>query len=81
MNTFSPFNSLEDVIKNQNTSGKFEEFFRRMKRKNGECPEDDDCGEVISPCCELKVVIIFGSLPLKVECSKCKKKFLLKNIL
>lgn len=79
MNNFSPFNSLKTVVEGQNISG-LNEFFRRMKRKSEDCPEEEDCDEVISPCCSSSVEVVFGSHPLMVRCSKCDGKFKLRDI-
>lgn len=81
MNAISPFSSLTDMVDTGDRDNKFGEFFKRMKRKNEDCPEDDDCGEMTSPCCDIKVEIIFGSYPLQVRCTKCGSNYSLRETL
>ncbi len=81
MTALSPFSSLEDTIKNVGSTNSFSEFFEKMKRKDEDCPEDDDCGEVTSSCCNVKVETIFGSLPLKVKCTECGVQYLLRDLI
>jgi hypothetical protein len=47
----------------------------------GDCPENEDCDELLSPCCGEKMVIVFGSFPAEVECKGCKSKVLLRDLL
>jgi len=48
------------------------------KKPENDCPEDvEDCSDVVSPCCNVPVSTIFGTLPLKVSCKQCGKEYLL----
>jgi hypothetical protein len=48
------------------------------KKPESDCPEDvEDCSDVISPCCNVPVSTVFGTLPLKVCCKGCGKEYLL----
>lgn len=48
------------------------------KKPENDCPEDvEDCSDVVSPCCNVPVSTIFGTLPLKVCCRECGKEYLL----
>jgi hypothetical protein len=80
MQDFSPFSSLNSVLKESGAGDQFGEFFRLMKRKDEDCPEEEDCGSVTSPCCEAKVGIVFASFPLRVKCAECSKEFLFSKI-
>jgi len=43
-----------------------------------DCPEDvEDCSDLVSPCCNVPVSTVFGTLPLKVSCKSCGKEYLL----
>ena len=43
--------------------------------------EDDDCDEILSPCCSNKIDIVFGSFPLEVECQKCGNRTLFSKLI
>jgi hypothetical protein len=48
------------------------------QKPESDCPEDvEDCSEVVSPCCNVPVTTIFGTLPLRVSCKTCGKEYLL----
>jgi len=63
---------------------KVEEFaglMNRAAKQDEDCPEEDeDCNEMLSPCCRAKIKSVFGSLPLVIECTECKKKHLLADV-
>lgn len=80
MDLSSPYNTLDSIVKSKDKENAFSEFFKRMKRKNEDCPEQDDCDEITSSCCNAKVVIMFGSYPLKVKCTECDSEFFMKDI-
>ena len=47
-----------------------------------DCPEDvDDCKDVLSPCCNVPVSTVFGTLPLEAECKQCGKHYLLAKLI
>ncbi len=46
-----------------------------------DCRKDEDCDEVISPCCSSEMEIVFGSFPVEVECKDCKTKYLFRDLI
>jgi len=54
------------------------DLYRRIKKDP--CLEED-CSEVVSPCCGVVVDMVFGSLPLEVQCSVCGKTYVLRNLI
>ncbi len=71
---------MNDLRDESQVSNKVGEFLGLMKKKDEDCPEDDDCGNVLSSCCSVLVLTVFGSHPLKIRCSNCDKEYLLKEI-
>lgn len=73
---------FEDKIKKDidisSNGEKVREFVDLML--NNDC-EDNDCDEILSPCCSNKIDIIFGSLPLEVKCQKCNNKMLFSELI
>ena len=60
----------------------FQLFQQSKKQQENPCPEDDeDCSDLLSPCCNLILSTVFGTLPLEVKCSGCGKSYLLKDVL
>lgn len=52
------------------------------KKPESDCPEDvEDCSDVVSPCCNVPVSTVFGTLPLKVCCKGCGKEYLLGTLM
>ena len=46
------------------------------------CKEtSEDCDDVVSPCCNFGLDIIFGTLPLEVKCLKCNKIYKLSSLI
>lgn len=47
-----------------------------------DCPEpdEDDCRDLLSPCCDELIHTVFGTLPIQAECSKCKKQYHLRDL-
>ena len=72
--SLSPFEPL-DYSKFDTKIG---EFFKLMKEKDKDCPQQD-CDKILSPCCNLEVSVIFATLPVEVKCV-CGKSFFLKNL-
>jgi hypothetical protein len=70
----SPFETLK-----AESFGPFGELFRLLKEKDKDCPEPD-CDKILSSCCGLELNSVFGSYPLTVQCSGCKKEFLLRSV-
>lgn len=70
-------NSAEDAF------SKLGEFFTLMEKSAGKVPclEGEDCSELTSPCCEKELETVFGSLPLVVFCTSCKKEYILRELL
>jgi hypothetical protein len=71
---------------NPEENSKINEFFQlllKSKQPSGDpCPDsDDDCSDLLSSCCDAILTTVFGTLPLEVECSSCKKLYFLKDIL
>jgi hypothetical protein len=53
-----------------------------LKKIIGDDPcVDDDCGEILSPCCQKSIQMIYGSLPLLCICSECKKEYRLRDLI
>jgi len=48
--------------------------------ENGPCIEED-CSDILSPCCNGLLENKFGSLPLQVICKSCGNSYLLKDLL
>ena len=73
----SPFEKLNyDDFK----GSKVGEFFKLMKDKDKDCPQPD-CDKLVSPCCSVAVTVVFGSIPLEVQCSACGTTFFLKKLI
>jgi hypothetical protein len=47
----------------------------------GDCPENEDCDELLSPCCGDKMAVVFGSFPAEVQCKGCGFKMFLRELL
>ena len=45
------------------------------------CLDEDDCGEVLSPCCNKSITIVSGSLPLLCTCNECGKTYRLREVI
>jgi len=86
---------LEEFLKagNEERKSKMDELMELMrksreKREVGnkgnieDCPDDvEDCSDILSPCCQVPVKTIFDTLPLKVECEKCKRQYLMGELI
>ena len=42
---------------------------------------EEDCREILSPCCKTKFKTVFGTLPLKVICLNCGNSYVLREVL
>ena len=73
--------SINELVDIDKQSDKISEFMRLMYA-NEDCEEgDEDCEDILSPCCGDKLETVFGSsFPLKVKCLSCHKEFVLKQI-
>lgn len=40
----------------------------------------DDCDELVSPCCNAALDMVFGTLPLEVRCLSCDKSYILSDL-
>lgn len=67
---------LESNEINENIS----RFGKLMDKAKKPCPEDD-CAEVLSPCCGGILTTVFGTLPLLVQCLDCKKLYVFRDLL
>jgi len=80
----SPFSNLETIIE-ENSPPKEEirssikTFFNKLTGQDEDCLEDD-CDELLSPCCQAKLHTIFGTLPLEVKCEKCESIYKLSDL-
>jgi len=84
--------SFDEIISSDDSSqGKIRELMhllrrvRRLKQKSSaeeDCPEpgDDDCRDLLSPCCDEPIRTVFGTLPVEAECSKCKERYSLRRL-
>ena len=72
-----------DQVKLSDDELKAFDFFKLLGKSQKEpCAEDDeDCSDFLSECCNSTLVTLFGTLPLEVECEKCKKRYILKDLL
>jgi hypothetical protein len=53
-----------------------------MKRSQNNDPcETEDCGELLSRCCQKSVSIVPGTAPLQVVCSSCGQQSSLVDLL
>lgn len=76
---------LNSLIENSPTAEKTEdnklsEFMRLLAHPEEECP-DEDCEDLLCPACDSTFEIVFGSLPLEVQCTECSKVFILRELL
>lgn len=81
------FEELFKQAGNSPDKAKVREFFKLMEdlsskkhKKEEPCP-DDDCGDLLSECCDSPYLSIFGTIPLQVKCSKCEKTYILRELL
>jgi len=75
-------NNTDELLKEQKANSKLSELFDKMKKAR-DCDENDeeDCGDLLSPCCNSQFQTVFGSIPLMVECLNCHQKFMLKQLM
>lgn len=83
--------NLEEVekllnIKSTEDGAKINEFFQLLLKSKqtdkSPCPDsDEDCSDLLSSCCDAILSTVFGTLPLEVECSACKKLYFLRDII
>jgi hypothetical protein len=46
-----------------------------------DCPDgDEDCRELLSPCCASTIELVFGSLPVQAKCVECGGVHLLRDL-
>lgn len=77
-NTLSPFSTLAD-FSNKDTPNSIQHFLKKLVDPCAEDP-NEDCGELLSPCCQEKLTTVFGTLPLEVKCEKCGLHHFLREI-
>jgi len=46
-----------------------------------DCPEGEDCSDLLSECCNAIMSTVFGTSPLLVECKDCGKTYILRKLL
>jgi len=46
-----------------------------------DCPEGEDCSDLVSECCNAILTTVFGTVPLQVKCEDCGKAYVLRNLL
>ena len=46
-----------------------------------DCPEGEDCSDLLSECCNALMSTVFGTSPLLVECKDCGKTYILRKLL
>ena len=46
-----------------------------------DCPEGEDCSDLLSACCNAVMSTVFGTSPLLVECRDCGKTYILRKLL
>lgn len=77
-------NSLQELVRDRLPSksmlnDKLQEFMKLMNDEDCR-KKKEDCRDVVSPCCSSVVATVFGTLPLKVKCSKCGNEFSLRDL-
>jgi hypothetical protein len=56
------------------------DFKHLIKLLKDPCPEED-CGEVLSPCCQAFLTTVFATLPVEVLCSTCQASYKLRDLI
>jgi len=66
-----------------NVRDKVNEFFEVFNNTKKPCKnkEDEDCPDLVSPCCNAALKTCMGTLPLKVTCRECGVEYNLKELL
>jgi len=49
--------------------------------QEGDCPEGEDCSDLLSECCNAILITVFGTIPLQVKCEDCGKTYVLRSLL
>ena len=74
---------LEELINSDTSSkGKVQELMNLLKKarktkespkSDEDCPDpdEDDCRDILSPCCGAPIRTVFGTLPVDAECQEC----------
>lgn len=46
-----------------------------------DCPDGEDCSDLLSECCNAALSTVFGTIPLEVKCAECEKTYVLRELL
>jgi len=58
------------------------EFFEVLAKGSKPCKDgEDDCPDLVSPCCNAVLKTCMGTLPLKATCKECGKEYNLRELL
>lgn len=73
----------EDLNDKPNKSiSKFFDLLNKSNTQEEPCKDDEeDCTDILSPCCTSTLTTVFGTIPLKVECKNCGKLYILRELL
>jgi len=80
----TPFTKLETILEEnfppkEEIKSSIKTFFNKLTGQDEDCAEDD-CDEILSPCCQDELSVVFGTLPLKVQCKNCEKVYELNKL-
>jgi len=85
---------LEELItqskKNTSKNPEAEKFFKLLNNMTNkaqgnpqeeDCPDGEDCSDLLSECCNAILTTVFGTVPLQVKCEDCGKTYVLRSLL
>ena len=59
----------------------FLQLYNKASKAGEPCPPGEDCSDLVSECCSAILTTVFGTLPLRVRCTSCDKRYVLREIL
>jgi len=72
-----PFDKAKESI-SEGSQGKVKRLLDLMFDKD--CRKDENCEDLLSPCCSGGLRVVFGSFPVEVECLICGSKAILRDL-
>lgn len=81
-------NLIESDTSSQGKIGELMELLEKARKtrespttdQDGPVEDDDDCRDILSPCCGAPISTIFGTLPVMARCQECGKEQRLREI-